>query len=145
MSYFLLAPEDEQMVKEWNKISCLNLWRHRIHHFDNLENQNLTLKKTPGDIIILHICTINDNRMMYGSWDMEHGSHNFLSFWTVFCPFKNGPRKSKFWKNEKHLKTLSFYKCVPQMTVIWCMVPEIWSATDRISCHFGPFFALLPP
>ena len=23
------------------------------------------------------------------------------------------------------------------------MVPETWSATDRISCHFGPFFA--PP
>ena len=25
------------------------------------------------------------------------------------------------------------------------MVPEIWSATDRIFCHNGPFFALLPP
>ena len=25
------------------------------------------------------------------------------------------------------------------------MVPEIWSMTDRIFCHFGPFFALLPP
>ena len=23
--------------------------------------------------------------------------------------------------------------------MIWCMVPEIWSATDRIFCHFGPF------
>ena len=31
------------------------------------------------------------------------------------------------------------------MTIIWCMVPEIWSATDRIFCHSGPFFALLPP
>ena len=31
------------------------------------------------------------------------------------------------------------------MTVIWCMVPEIWSATDRTFCHFGPFFALFPP
>ena len=30
------------------------------------------------------------------------------------------------------------------MTIIWCMVPEIWSATDRNFCHFGPFFALLP-
>ena len=27
----------------------------------------LKLKKTPGDIIILHICTINDNHVMYGS------------------------------------------------------------------------------
>ena len=22
------------------------------------------------------------------------------------------------------------------------MIPEIWCATDRIFCHFGPFFAL---
>ena len=25
------------------------------------------------------------------------------------------------------------------------MVPEIWSVTDRIFSHFGPFFALPPP
>ena len=25
------------------------------------------------------------------------------------------------------------------------MVPEIWSETDKMFCHFGPFFALLPP
>ena len=25
------------------------------------------------------------------------------------------------------------------------MVPEIWSVIDRIFCHYGPFFALLPP
>ena len=25
------------------------------------------------------------------------------------------------------------------------MVPQIWSATDRIFCHFKLFFALLPP
>ena len=25
------------------------------------------------------------------------------------------------------------------------MVPQIWSATDRIFCHFGLFFVLLPP
>ena len=35
---------------------------------DNLENQNFNIeKKTPGDIIILHICTINVNHMMYDS------------------------------------------------------------------------------
>ena len=28
---------------------------------------------------------------------------------------------------------------------MWCMVPEIWSMTERIFCDFGPFFALLPP
>ena len=25
------------------------------------------------------------------------------------------------------------------------MLPEIWSVTDRIFCHFGTFFALFPP
>ena len=25
------------------------------------------------------------------------------------------------------------------------MVPEIWSATDRIFCHSGSLFAILPP
>ena len=39
----------------------------------------------------------------------------------------------------------SFYRYVPKITVTWCMVPEIWNATDRIICHYGPFFALLPP
>ena len=45
------------------------------------------MKTTPGDIIISHMCTKNDNHMMYGSWDMKHDGHNFLSFWTLFCPF----------------------------------------------------------
>ena len=58
-----------------------------LQPLDNLENQNFNIEKTPGDIIILHICTINDNHMMYGSWDMECNRQNFLSFWTVFCPF----------------------------------------------------------
>ena len=31
------------------------------------------------------------------------------------------------------------------MTIIWCMVPETWSMTDRIFCHSGLFFAPLPP
>ena len=25
------------------------------------------------------------------------------------------------------------------------MVPEIFSATDKMFCHFGPIFVLLPP
>ena len=36
----------------------------------------------------------------------------------------------------------SFYKCVPKITIIWCMLHEIWSATDKYFCHFGPFFSL---
>ena len=28
------------------------------------------------------------------------------------------------------------------MTIIWCIISETWSTTDRIFCHFGPFFPL---
>ena len=100
------------------------------------------MKKTVGDIIILHLCTTNDNDMMYGFWDVECDRYNFLSFWTIFCPFTPLTiRKIKIlnkWK--KHLEILPFYTCVPQMTIIWCMVPKIWSARDR---HFHcPFISL---
>ena len=64
----------------------------------------LKLKKTPGHIIMLHICTINDNHMIYGSWDMERNRKNFFShsgpFFALLPPYE--PRKSKFWKNEKN-------------------------------------------
>ena len=31
------------------------------------------------------------------------------------------------------------------MTIIWSMVPEIWSVIDKILCHFGPFCPFTPP
>ena len=57
-------------------------------------------KKAPGDIIILHMCTINDNHMIYDFWDMKCDRHNFLSFWNVFSPYS--PKK---WNFEKLIKT----------------------------------------
>ena len=79
----------------------------------------LKFKKSPWDIIILHICTINDNHMLYGSWDMNLNRHNFFSFWTVFWPFT--PLTTwkikilKKWKKKTHThkEILSFYTCVP--------------------------------
>ena len=57
---------------------------------DNLENQYVkTEKKTPGDIIFLHICTIK-------SKFLEHEKK----------------------KQTKNLKVLSFYKYVPKMTMM---------------------------
>ena len=31
------------------------------------------------------------------------------------------------------------------MKIIWCVVPEIWSATDKFFSHFGPFFGSFTP
>ena len=53
----------------------------------NLQNKIFKKwKKRPGDVISC-MCTINDNHMMYGSWDIECDGQNFLSFWTISCPF----------------------------------------------------------
>ena len=78
---------------------------------------------------------------------MEPDRQNFLSFWTIFYPFTPPwTQKIKILKKwKKHLNILSLYKCVPEMTVIWCMVPEIWSAKDRSFCYFGTFFVLFTP
>ena len=83
---------------------------------NNPKNQNFEkMKKLPGDIIILHICIINGNHMMYGSWNMEHDRQNFSSFWTIFCTFIPWTTwKIKILKKWKHhLKILSLYTCVP--------------------------------
>ena len=54
-------------------------------------------------------------------------------------------RKIKTLKKRKnYLEMSSFYKCLPKTTITWCMLPEIWSATNIIFCHLGTFFDLLP-
>ena len=71
----------------------------------NSENQNFEkLKKTPGDIIILHMYTIIDNHVMYGSWNMECDGHFVLSFWTIFCPFNPSPLTTQKLKIKKKMK-----------------------------------------
>ena len=38
-----------------------------LHFYNDPKNQNFEkMEKTTGDIIILHMCTINDNHIMYG-------------------------------------------------------------------------------
>ena len=62
-----------------------------------------------------------------GSWDMERNGQNFLSFWTTLYPFT--PLNTwkikilKTWKKSQEI--VSFYTYLPQMAIIWCMLPEI--------------------
>ena len=46
------------------------------------------MKKMPRDIIILHLCTTNDDHVIYGSWYMEHNGLNFchLDYSLPFYP-----------------------------------------------------------
>ena len=79
----------------------------------------------PGDMISLHICTKNDNHMIYGSWDMEHNKTKFfviLGHFLLFNPTNN-------LKNEnfeeiiiiiiKRLEISSFYTSVPKIMIIF--------------------------
>ena len=94
-------------------------------------------------ILSLHMCTITQDHMMYGSWDIKCKGQSFCHF-GPFLPFDppNNPKNQNLEKIKKHLEILSFYFSVTQMMIIWSMVPEISSTTDRIFSHFGPFFAL---
>ena len=123
---------------------------HKNPKKQNFEKMKKKKKKTPGDTIISHMCTVNENHMMYGSWDMEHDGQSFLSFRTIFCPFTLlKTQKPKFWKNEKnwrYLEILSFYTRVPKIMIIChtASLSEIWSMTDVYNWYFS-FWAIFCP
>ena len=61
------------------------------------------MKKTTGDIIILHNCTKNYDYRLYCSWDMaQDGCNCYFSFWAIFQPFS--PLTA--WKNENEKKNM---------------------------------------
>ena len=95
------------------------------------------MKKTPGDIITLLKCTINDNHdvwfLRYEVWQ------NFLTFWAIFCPFTPiWTWKIKILKKwKKHLKISSFYMCTKNHDhtknhYAIQSVPEIWQVRNAI-------------
>ena len=99
------------------------------------------------EILSLYTCVLQMTyHMMYGSWNIKHDIHNFLSIWAVFCPFT--PLKT--WKirilkkQKKYQEISSFYTCVPQMTIIWCVAPEMCSATDKLLLFWTTFFPFTP-
>ena len=49
-------------------------------------------KKTPGDIIILHVCTRNYDQMMYGSWGMvqDRRTDRQTDGWTEKVTYRGG-------------------------------------------------------
>ena len=71
----------------------------------------------------------------------------FLSFLAIFCTFTLLTTwKIKILKKwEKRLQLSSFYTCLPKIRIIWCMLPEIWSVTDRFFIIFSHFLHLPPP
>ena len=91
----------------------------------------------------ISVPTINNNHMMYGSWDMKFNRQNFL-FWAIFCPFTPlTTRKIKIlkkWKNQ--LDISSFYTNALKIMIICYNVPETWCKIYIF--HFGLFSPFYP-
>ena len=128
---------------EWYK-SFLSFWPFFALYPPPLTTQKT--KKIPKDIILLHMCNINQDHMMYSSWNIKCKGQ---SFFVIFYPLtllttQKNQNSEKVKKKKKKQKILSFYTCVPQMTIIGCMVPEITSRTESfvILGYFLPFYPL---
>ena len=93
------------MEHDWQ--SFLSFWTV-FFPTNNPQNQTLEKIKKTGDIIILQICTINDNHMMYESSDMERDGQNLLPFYPLTT---QKTKILKKWKNTR--RYYSFYTRVP--------------------------------
>ena len=97
------------------------------------------MKKIIGDIIILLMCTKNHNHMMYGSWD-------FLSLLVIFCSFTpRTTRKIKILNNWKSTWRYYFTYVHHKWQSYSCMVPDIWSATNKNFLSFWTVFCPFTP
>ena len=85
-----LRHDKQSFLPFWVIFCCLTFlttWKIKIlKKWKKTKQNNKKPQKTPENII-LHLHTTNDDHMMYGYWDLEHDKQNFLSFWTIFCPF----------------------------------------------------------
>ena len=125
--------------KESNRYNFLSLWVTFCHLTALTICKTRILKKwkkTPRDITILQMYTINDNHIMYGSRDMEYNRQNFSPTpLTIQFDFE---------KMQKTLEISSFYISIPKNMIISYSVPEIRHMTDVIFFiiifHLGAIF-----
>ena len=112
----------------------------------NLKNQNFEkIRKTTGNIITLHLCTINDD---HDVWFLRYKARQTECFVILvyFLPlYPLTTQKIKILKKWKKLLEISwFYISASRIMIICHTVPEIWRVTDVIFIfHFGLFFAFL--
>ena len=106
------------------------------------------MKQFAGDIIVLHMCSKDQNHMMYGSWDTEWDRQKILMFWAHFLPFYHPPnksKKSKFWTKMKKMSgdiiLLHIHVCHKwTLYDIWFLRCKVWlTESFVILYHFLPF------
>ena len=97
-------------------------------------------KKNPRDIIILHMCSINDNHLKYGSWDMEHIGQNFFLILDLFCFFTINQNFEKLKKTVGDIIIL--HKCTKNHDN---MLHYSWELAHVDVIFYTPFGAIFCP
>ena len=89
-------------------------------------------KKTPGHVLLLHKCIINQDQMIYGSWDVKFNRICWSSL-GFFCPFTPlTPWKMKISKMKKTPgDTINLQNYTKNHDHLYT-VPEIWRMMDVI-------------
>ena len=109
------------------------------------------MKKTPGDIIILHNCTKNHDHMLHYSWDMARDVCNwYFLFWAIFALLT--PYQQEKWNFQKKWKKTPGDIIISQkrpknhdhmLYCSWDMARDTWNYYFFILGYFLPFN--LPP
>ena len=119
-----------------------------FHPPNNSKNPNFEkMKETPGIITLLQMCIINEDRMMYGSWDIRRDGLSFLSFWVIFCTLIHLTIRKNSNFEKKSLEILSFYICVSQMTSgdICFLRSGVWDSLLSFWAIFCPYNLMTTP
>ena len=115
---------------------------------NNPENQNFERMKNKT-CRYYHFTLVYHKYRSYDLWFLRYGAWQteFFVILGYFCPLTSlTTQKIKILiKFKKCLEISSFYTCVPQMTITWCMILEIWSAIDIIFLSFWTSFCPFMP
>ena len=98
-------------------------------------------KKIPGHIILLHMCTINQDHMMNGSWDMKFNRQNFFVILDSILPFyPPSTLKNENIKNDKSAgDMIILHKCTKNHDhMLYCSWYMLY---ERCNCYFS-FWAI---
>ena len=101
-------------------------------------------KSTWRYMFILHMCTINENHMMYGYWDMECDRQNFLLGHCLFFYLFNNLQNKHFEKMKKspgHIVIL--HKCAKNHNHMLYFSWHMAHHKFLFFIHFWLIFALL--
>ena len=93
-------------------------------------------KKTTEHVILLHMCTINQDHMVYGSWDMKFNRQKFFVTLGNFLPFyPRNTLKNENIKNEKNPgDIIILHKCIKNhYHLLYC---SRHMAHDGCNCYF---------